>query len=291
MRQIVTFGIVLFVLSAVGKAQTAGFRFPEKVEAGRAFSVPTSGTGAATLYIVGPGSALERELQLGESVAFGSDDLHNAGHYVAILAADSSVQSAPFDVMASREPGKLSFLAKPSRLPVGLSDGISGVAYVFDRFGNLILESQPVSFELSDASGHVQSRTATSQLGVAWVKMNSAAKAGPSHLQATAANIREQRVIQQVPGNPCSIHMTARLSGRRIELETDPVRDCNGNPVPDGTIVTFTEAQDGRQSTIDVPLKRGVARTELPAEPGAVISVATGVILGNEIRWGGGSGK
>ena len=26
-----------------------------------------------------------------------------------------------------------------------------------------------------------------------------------------------------------------------MELETAPVRDCSGNPVPDGTIVTFTE--------------------------------------------------
>lgn len=288
MRQIVTFGIVLLGLSALGEPQTPGFRFPEKVEAGRAFSVATSGTGAATLYIVGPGSALERELQLGQSVAFGADDLHNAGHYIAILDAHSSVQSDQFDVVASREPGKLSFLAKPSRLPVGQSDGISGVAYVFDRFGNLILESQPVSFELSDASGHAQSRTATSHLGVAWVKMNSAAKAGPSHFQATAANVREQRVIQQVPGDPCAIHMTARPSGQRIVLATDPVRDCNGNPVPDGTIVTFTEAREGGQSTIDVPLKHGVARAELPAEPGAVISVATGVVMGNEIHWGGG---
>ena len=71
-------------------------------------------------------------------------------------------------------------------------------------------------------------------------------------------------------------------------LQTDPVRDCSGNPVPDGTIVTFTESYAGSQSTVDVPLKRGIAHTELPAHAGATISVAAGVVMGNEIRWNGG---
>jgi hypothetical protein len=37
---------------------------------------------------------------------------------------------------------------------------------------------------------------------------------------------------------------------------------------------------------VDVPLKRDVARTEMPARDGAVISVATGVVMGNEIHLG-----
>ncbi len=277
---------MLSALMAV--AQAPGLQFPEKVQAGRAFSVPTSGTGSATLYVAGPGDALQRKVQLGENVAFGADDLHNAGHYVAILESGSSLQYAQFDVTASPQPAKLSFLAKPSRLPVSQSGGISGVAYVFDVFGNLVLQPQSVTFELSDTAGRAQARSATSQYGVAWVKMNSAAKPGPGRFQASAANVHEQRVIQEVPGDPCSIRMTARPStGQRMVVETDPVRDCNGNPVPDGTIVTFTEEYGGRQATIDVPLKRGVARTELPAAHGAVVTVATGVLLGNEIHWSG----
>jgi hypothetical protein len=84
--------------------------------------------------------------------------------------------------------------------------------------------------------------------------------------------------------------MTVRGAGKkeRIALETEPVRDCNGNPVPDGTIVTFTQTYRGGQSMVDVPLKRGVARTEMPARSGAVISVASGVVMGNEIHWSGG---
>jgi hypothetical protein len=285
-------GLVV-VAAAQSSSQAGGLRFPDTIEAGTAFSVPTTGSGEATLYIAGPGDALRRKIQLGESIAFGREDLHNAGRYVAFLVAGSSTQSAQFEVVPSRQPATLSFLAKPSRLPVNLSNALGGVVYVFDVFRNLVLQPQPVSFELSDSTGHAQLRTATSHNGVAWVKMNSAAKAGPAQFQAVAGNIREKRMIQQVPGDPCSIRMNARGSSqegreKRVALETEPVRDCNGNPVPDGTIVTFTETYQGGQSTVDVPLKRGVARTELPARNGAVISVASGVVMGNEIRWSGG---
>ena len=294
MKYSVTFLGAFVVLSALlALGQSAGLRFPEKVEAGTAFSVPTTGSGQATLYIVGPGDAIRRNIQLGENLAFASGDLHHAGLYVAFLVSGSSTQNLQFEVSPSDRPATLSFLARPSRLPVNLSNGLSGVVYVFDVFRNLVLQPRQVSFELSDATGRTQSRTATTRDGVAWVKMNSAAKAGPAQFQAFAANVREKRVIQQVPGDPCSVKMSAREpasgSPQRIALQTEPVHDCNGNPVPDGTIVTFTETYPGGQSTVDVPLKRGIARTEMPARNGATISVASGVVMGNEIRWGGAS--
>jgi hypothetical protein len=42
------------------------------------------------------------------------------------------------------------------------------------------------------------------------------------------------------------------------------------------------------QSTVDVPLKQDVAKVDMPAYNGATISVASGVVAGNEIRWQGG---
>jgi hypothetical protein len=72
-----------------------------------------------------------------------------------------------------------------------------------------------------------------------------------------------------------------------LELETAPVRDCSGNPVSDGTIVTFTESYNGTQTTADVPLKKDVASIAMPAHPGATISVASGVVAGNQIHWSG----
>ena len=277
---------VLFAVPAWG--QTSALRFPESMEAGTTVSVPTTGSGSATLYIVGPGGASRRQIELGQNIALGPEDLHNAGHYLALLVTASGTQSADFNVSPGTQPANVTFLAKPSRLPVNLPDGVSGVAYLFDRLGNLAVQPQQISFELSDSGARTQSRIATSHWGVAWVRINSAAKAGSAEFQAVAGNVREKRVIQQVPGDPCSLRMSARASGQRVALETEPVRDCSGNPVPDGTIVTFTESYAGGQSTVDVPLKRGVARTELPSHRGAVISVASGVAMGNEIHWSGG---
>ena len=44
-------------------------------------------------------------------------------------------------------------------------------------------------------------------------------------------------------------------AGERLAAETEPVRDCSGNALPDGTIVTFTETYNGGESTVDVPLQ------------------------------------
>ncbi len=277
-------------LVLVGIAQTAvTLDFPKRIQAGSAFSVPTTGSGKAIFYIVGPAHVLRRDVQLGENIAFTSEDLPNAGHFVAILAGTSSSEQAQFDVVAAPQPATMSFLAKPSRVAVDLHDGISGVVYVFVVFRNLILDPLQVSFQLSGVPGEVPSRIMPTHDGVAWVAMNSSSKAGAAQFQATVGAVTEKRVIQLVPGDPCNLRMSARPSGQRIELQTDPVRDCSGNPVPDGTIVTFTEAYKGDETTVDAPLKRGVARTDMPAYNGAVISVATGVVLGNEIRWGAGS--
>jgi hypothetical protein len=79
--------------------------------------------------------------------------------------------------------------------------------------------------------------------------------------------------------------MTAQLIGQQVRLVTDPVRDCSGNAVPDGTLVTFTENYNGAQSTVDEPLKNGVAEVELSAHNGAAFSVASGIVMGNQIRW------
>jgi hypothetical protein len=283
-----TFLLCGLVLAAMrlALAQVGGLRLPTTIEAGSAFSIPSTGSGKAVFYVVGPGQVLRRNVQLGETTFFASGELHNAGHYLAVLVGGSFTQTGAFDVTAARQPAALSFLAKPSRLPVALHGGISGVVYVFDTFQNLVLAPTPVLFQLSGVAGAEQTRTAITRDGVAWIKMDSTAKEGVTQFVARVGDASSTRVIQQVPADPCRLRINARPSGQRLVLETEPVRDCDGNTVSDGTIVTFTETYDGGEATVDVPLKRGVARTEMPIYNGARISVATGVVMGNEIRWG-----
>jgi hypothetical protein len=267
-------------------AQSGAMQVPKTVEAGSAFSIQTTGSGKAVLYIVGPSQVLRRDVQLGATAFFSAGELHNAGHYVAALVGGTANENGVFDVTPQKQPADVSFLAKPSRISVSLHDGISGAVYVFDPYHNLIIAPLPVSFELSGTSGPAQQRSAVTRNGGAWTTMDSATKEGAAQFVAKVGNISSTRVIQQVPGDPCGLKMSAKPSGQQIELQTEPVRDCSGNAVPDGTVVTFTERYGAGQTTVDVPLKRGIAQAEMPAYNGARISAATGVVLGNEIRWG-----
>ncbi|HTF67319.1 MAG TPA: hypothetical protein VK638_32030 [Edaphobacter sp.] len=279
-------GSLAFAATPFAHAQSASMSVPKQVEAGSAFSIQTTGSGKAVLYIVGFGQVLRQEVQLGESASFAAGVLHNAGHYLVTLAGESATDNGTLDVLPASRVANVSFLAKPSRLPVNLRDGISGAAYIFDAYQNLIPTPTSVTFQLSVGSGVTQTRTAMTREGRAWTQMDSAAKEGAAQFTARVGEISSTRIIQQVPGDPCGLKMSARPSGQKIELTTDPLRDCSGNAVPDGTIVTFTQVHDGSQTTVDVPLKRGIAQAELPAYNGSKISAATGVVLGNEIRWG-----
>jgi hypothetical protein len=231
------------------------------------------------LYVVGPGTAIKRKVQLGGNVQLTADDLQNAGRYVVALDGNSTtfyVTAAPVRSIA--------FLARPSRVPADTPNVITGTAFLFDRYQNLVLQPQPVKFEL-EVNGQTVTRTEMSKDGVAYTKLNSSKKEGPAQFVATSGNASVRRVVQEVASDPCNIRMTAQRDQRGILVRTDPIRDCAGNPVPDGTIVTFTSTDSRGKSTVDARIKRGIAQAQLPASQDATISVASGVVVGNEIKW------
>ena len=276
---------MVFVSIHLACAQGGSLGVQKTVEAGSAFSVHINGSGKSILYIVGPGQALMRSVQKGETVFFPVGSLYNVGHYLAIVGSGSSAENGSFDVVSATQPASISFLAKPSRLGVGLKNGISGAVYVFDAYHNLITAPITVFFQLSDMSGTLQKRIVVTHDGAAWTEMDSTDKAGIDTFEASVDGVSSTRVIEQVPGDPCGLKMSAKQSGKQLLLKTDMVRDCSGNSIPDGTIVTFTENYNGTQSTVDMPIKHGIAQVEIVAHNGAKISVASGVVLGNEIDW------
>jgi hypothetical protein len=94
--------------------------------------------------------------------------------------------------------------------------------------------------------------------------------------------------VQQVAADACNLRIKASRGQKGILVETDPVRDCAGNAVPDGTVVSFTKSDTGGKTTVDVPIKRGVAKVEMTVEGSARITVASGVVTGNELEVSGG---
>ncbi|HET7208022.1 MAG TPA: hypothetical protein VFI95_15705 [Terriglobales bacterium] len=264
-------------------AEAAELNVPEHVTAGSAFSISASGSGSATFYLVGPSLAAKRQVQLGSEIRVAADEIQTEGRYVAVVCGSDGCSSAAFFVTAS-DPAKISFLLHPSRVPVADRDAINATAFVFDRYYNPVLKPVTVDFQIVPKNGKPFVQTVKATRGVAWMRMSSTPKEGPVKVIAALGEASEPRVIQQVASEACHLRIKATRTAKGVLVETDPVRDCSGNAVPDGTIVSFTAVDANGKSTVDAPVKKGVARTQFPISGRATISVASGVVIGNEIR-------
>ncbi|SRR5581483_1662366 len=274
---------ILFLCAALSLATAAEVRPPAQVTAGTAFSIATTGGGDAAFYLIGPASVVKRQAKLGADIKVEADEVKVAGRYVAIACGSDGCSSAPFYVVAG-EPARVSFLLHPSRVPVTARNAINGTAFVFDKFRNPVLRPVTVDFKVGPKVGSPFTKSVKAVQGVAWMQMSPTPKEGPVKVIATLAGNEEPRVIQQVASDACNLRIRAQRTSKGVLVETDPVKDCSGNAVPDGTVVSFTIAGEKGRTTVDAPIKKGVARVELPITGRATISVASGVVIGNEIR-------
>lgn len=266
--------------------QSFDVHVPTAVVAGNAATVLTTGNGNATFYLVGPGVSRKKDVRLGEEIQLLPEELQNAGAYRSIVCADVC-KRATFYVNAAK-PASLTFLVHPSRVPVSQGDAVSGVAFPFDSFHNLVLNTVAVDFQLAERSGPALSlsKAVRTENGVAWFRTSSGKSAGALQIGATIDGVSARRVVQQVASEPCNLRIEGQRTPTGMLVRTDPVHDCDGNPVADGTVVTFTATAENGKSTVDAPIKQGIARAQIAASGGAVISVASGVVMGNEIRVG-----
>lgn len=276
-------GICLAMLALTPAICGAQLSVNGTFRAGEAVTLQAPGSGTATLYLFGPGGAIRQTVQRG-TITIPGDDLKVAGRYTAIVDGSNAwffVIEAPL--------AKIAFISRPSRVPAAAKGAVQGSAFLFDRFQNLVLAPTPVAFRLATESTKGEDRNITSHNGVAWVQLDSGRRSGPAQFVASSGDVSVRRVVQQVAADPCSIRMkAARAPDGNILVETAPIADCSGNAVPDGTIVTFASVDKAGRSTVDARVKRGFARAELPPSSAATLSVAAGVVLGNEIHWGGG---
>ena len=252
--------------------------------AGEEATISTNGSGKATFYLLGPGVSRKSDVSLGSEVQLKAQDLQNAGEYFAVLCSDTC-RSSSFYVTAAK-PAGLTFLVHPSRVPVGQGDAVSGVALPFDQFRNLVLTPETVNFHLLEGTASVFSRSSQTRDGIAWFRTASQKSAGTLQVDASLGDLSARRAVQQVASDPCNLRIKGERTKAGILVQTEPVRDCAGNPVPDGTIVSFTATDGNGRSTVDAPIKQGVARAQLEAPGATVISVASGVAMGNELRIG-----
>lgn len=267
--------LLVLLLSGAALAQ---LDVPPQLTAGDGLTVHSKDE----VLLFGPGAALKRQPKDGK-VEFSAEEVASTGTYT-VISGDEKKKVKVVPGAAK----KVSFIARPSRVPVARPDVITGVAFVFDNQQNLVLTPTPVKFDLMVAAAG-SSRTVTSSNGVAWIRSASGPREGAAQFVASIPGTEVKRVVQQTASEPCNIRMKASRQGDKLLLETDPIRDCSGNPVPDGTIVTFSQVSPAGRSTVDARIKKGVARAVFPASERASLSVASGVVLGNEINLGGGA--
>jgi hypothetical protein len=278
-----TFSWSALLCLAVPLVHASDLQVPAQVTAGTAFTIPASGSGNGTFYLVGPGSVVKRTLTLGAGIKVAANEVRSAGRYVAIACNGDGCSSSSFYVVAA-DPAKISFLLHPSRVPVTAVNAINATAFVFDKYHNPVLRPVSVDFHVVPKTGPAFTKSVKSVQGVAWMQMSPTPTEGPVKVTAEVGSADEPRIIQQVASDACNLRIRARRTAKGVEVETDPVKDCHGNAVPDGTVVSFTAVDGNGKTTVDAPIKKGVARTELPITGNATISVASGVVIGNEIR-------
>lgn len=276
--------VALLTLCAL-PAMATDLHPPATVPAGQAFSIPVQGSGGATFYLLGPDNVVKRDVKLDGDLQVQANEVRAAGRYQAILC-DSGCTSATFEVKAA-QPAHLSFFLHPSRVPVSTANSIDATAFVFDQYYNVVLAPATVDFKITPASGAAFSRQVPTKRGVAWLRTDSTRNEGRVQVTAISGNVQEARVVQQVATEACGLRVKALPSGKTVTLETDPVRDCSGNALPDGTVVSFTTIGRDGKSTVDTPIKKGIAKTQISIHGPTQITVACGVVVGNEVSVNG----
>src|SRR5260370_26217248 len=149
-------------------ARADELRLPQNPVAGQPMSIGTSGSGSATLYPVGPGQVVKHEVRLGNDAQIKGEELRSAGRWIAILRSGSGSQSQTFWLKPG-QPEDLSFLARPARVPVARPDAISGMAFLFDKYRNLVRQPPAANVSLSVNGSGVSPRVNSNHV-LPWVR-------------------------------------------------------------------------------------------------------------------------
>lgn len=285
-RNILPFILLLAAVSSQAWAQSPTVTAPATSIAGSALKISTQGNGTGTFYLIGPDHVVKKTVSLGKDLEIEAEDVKSAGMYTAIACSGSDCSSAHFNVLPAA-PAQLIFFLHPSRVPVSSSDGVNATALVLDREKNIVLSPAKVNFKIELPDGSTSTRAVPAEHGIASFAMDSRPRQGKVQVTASVADVSEPRVIQQVASDACALRMVASANGRYVVLQTDPIRDCGGNPLPDGTIVSFTKTDSAGRSTVDSPIKKDRAIARFEVNGPAKISVACGVVVGNELTIGG----
>ncbi len=96
MRFPITAFLVCFLLAASSVSNAADLHAPTQVTAGTGFAISGAGSGQGTFYLIGPASAIKRQVDFGTDIQIQSEEVEQAGRYTAIACSAISVRQRIF---------------------------------------------------------------------------------------------------------------------------------------------------------------------------------------------------
>ena len=228
----------------------------------RRFRFLSQGSGEATFYLVGPDHVVKRNVTLGTRCCRFSPTTCARRAATRRSSATPHALLPQFEVKAT-QPAHLSFFLHPSRVPVSTPNSIDATAFVFDQYFNLVPAPSTVDFRITPASGDsvlpASFHPARSGLDCARTRR---AHEGRVQVTARLGNVEEARVVQQVAAEACALARESYAERKTVHLETDPVRDCSGNALPDGTVVSFTTIDEMARALSTLRSRKALPETQ-----------------------------
>jgi uncharacterized repeat protein (TIGR01451 family) len=205
--------------------------------------------------------------------------------YVADVPRENNTSSVSFDIVTG-PPASMTLEAVPDS--TWILTGTSELrAMVRDMYGNPAPNGTPVTF-VTDLGGFasVQQKLISTTDGLATQTLSAGAIAGTAHVTATTGSLvaTAQVEFRYVPGAPASIRFLSVEPGVIPDcvgqaLATVLVLDYNGNPVRDGTVVSFMVAPTGEANPIDGGrTTHGIAQAIIAAGMEPVPAVVTAMV-------------
>jgi len=155
-----------------------------------------------------------------------------------VTATVGSLSATALVTFTPGPPTNLSLIAAPSTLPV---DDLSTLtADVTDQFGNPVADGVVVSFTTS--FGTLSDNSATTVNGAATAMLSSTLP-GTAVVTATLGSLSAAALVTFTPGAPANLALVAAPSTLQVghlSALTATVTDQFGNPVADGTPVSFS---------------------------------------------------
>lgn len=214
------------------------------------------------------------------------ESLARAGMILISVSAGPNRATAIVDVLPGPPVAPLQPLIGPHSIPADGSAWTVAAVVPQDALGNAIADGTAVVFRVRPPGGSAADLDATTRTGVAWTRISSTTRAGRGTIApvtgTTAGYAGTWEQVAGVPG-PFAVSVSPPeipADGRSMAAaRTGLLADRWGNPLPDGTLVTFIASQPGTDNPrriVTAETIGGVAEAPMQADdrPGTLLVVA-----------------